>query len=254
MNILITNDDGIDSPGIYCLAKKFLNEGSIIISAPDRQRSASSHSITMHQPITAKKYNFFDLGCIAYAVSGTPVDCVKLAYEKLADERIDMVISGINDGGNLGTDVIYSGTVSAAIEGALLGIPSIAVSLSGRDKNRDYNTAADFAYLVYKKFIHENFVHGTVLNINVPNCQKDSIKGVIATSLGNLKYENNYQERKDDQGNINYWLAGDIVRTENGKTTDIFAVENNYVSVTPMHFELTKFQYIDTINQWFAEV
>jgi len=255
MNILITNDDGINSPGIYSLVKQFINEGNIIVSAPDRQRSASSHSITMHSPISAKKYNFHDLNCEAYSVSGTPVDCVKLGCEKLANNKIDIVLSGINDGANLGDDVIYSGTVSAAIEGAMLGIPSMAISLlSSEGTERDYSIAAKYAYIVYKKFLSSGFTSGTILNMNVPSCSESQIKGIIATSLGNRKYKNNYEERKDPRGNTYYWLAGDIVKTENGSTTDIYAVENNYVSVTPMHFELTKNSYIDTINSWFKEV
>lgn len=251
MNILITNDDGIDSPGIYSLVKEFIKEGNIYVSAPDRQRSACSHSITMHNTISAKKYDFYGLDCTAYAVSGTPVDCVKLACEKLIDVDIDVVLSGINDGGNLGTDVIYSGTVSAAIEGAMLNIPSIAVSLSGSGTDRDYSTSAEFAYKIYKSFIRENFIKGIVLNVNVPSCKREMIGGVIGTSLGIRKYSNNYQEKTDDQGNILYYLEGDIEVTENGKTTDIYAVDNNYISVTPMKLEFTKFEYIDIINSWF---
>jgi 5'-nucleotidase len=250
MNILITNDDGIDSLGIYALAKQFVNEGNIIVSAPDRQRSASSHSITMHMPITAKEVNFFDLDCKSFAVSGTPVDCVKLAYERLAGCNIDFVISGINDGENLGTDVLYSGTVSAAIEGALLDIPSMAVSLLYSKNEREYGTAARYAYIIYKKLVSETYIPGMVLNINVPSCKPDEIKGIAATSLGIRKYTNSYEERMDTQGNPYYWLAGDIVKNENGSTTDIFAVDNKYVSVTPMHYELTHYKYIDVINTW----
>lgn len=250
MNILITNDDGIDSQGIFKLAKEFMNEGNIIISAPDRQRSACSHSITMHTPITVKKISFFDIDCSAYAVSGTPVDCVKLAYEKFTDGKIDIIISGINNGANLGTDVLYSGTVSAAIEGAILNIPAIAVSLVEGSGQRDYSAAAFFTRLIYKKFVYENFKPGTILNINVPSCKQADIKGIAATSLGVRKYNNSYDERKDPRGNTYYWLAGDIAKTENNNTTDIYALDNNYVSVTPMHFEFTRFDYINTIKGW----
>ena len=254
MNILITNDDGISSPGIYALAKEFINEGNVIISAPDRQRSACSHSITMHEAISVSKYSFFDLNCTAYAVSGTPADCVKLAYDKLFDKKIDVVISGINDGGNLGTDVLYSGTVSAAIEGAILNIPSFAVSLVTNGNEPDFNTAAKYAHDIYIKFISNNFVNGITLNINIPSCKKQHIKGVLPTCLGNRRYINNYEEKKDTAGNTNYWLAGDLLKTDNGSTTDIFAVENNYVSVTPMHFELTKFDYLEVIKNWYVNV
>lgn len=254
MNILITNDDGINSQGIYALAKEFMNEGNVIVSAPDRQRSASSHSITMHRPISARKCSFHKLNCSAYAVTGTPVDCVKLAYEKLSDCRIDMVISGVNEGGNLGTDVLYSGTVSAAIEGAILDIPSIAVSLVKSKEEMDYETAAYYTHIIFNKFIAESPEKGMVLNINMPSCARSEIMGVIATSLGNRKYVNNYIEREDPRGNIYYWLAGDIVKTENESTTDIYAVENNYISITPMHFELTRFDYMENIRKWMINI
>lgn len=250
MNILITNDDGIDSQGIYHLVKEFVNVGNVIVSAPDRQRSACSHSITMHKPISVKEIKFFDLNCKAYAVSGTPVDCVKLAYEKIMNCDVDIIISGINDGANLGTDVIYSGTVSAAIEGSILGIPSIAVSLVEGKGERDYGVAAYYTKKIYDKFIYQDFKSGTILNVNIPFCKKDDIKGISATCLGIRKYYNSYEERKDPRGNTYYWLAGDIAKTENGNTTDIFAVENYYVSITPMHFEFTRFDYINIIKSW----
>jgi 5'-nucleotidase len=250
MNILITNDDGIDSQGIYSLVKKFTNKGNIVICAPDRQRSASSHSLTMHKPISMKKINLFGLECEAYSITGTPVDCVKLAYEKLFNGPIDLLISGINDGANLGTDVLYSGTVSAAIEGAVLGIPSIAVSLITKEGENDYANAANYANIISNKFLQHNFALGTILNINVPSCDGSQINGIMATSLGTIRYANSFEERKDPRGNSYYWLAGSIVTTDNEETTDVFAVSNNYVSVTPMHFELTKFEYLDIIKKW----
>lgn len=250
MNILITNDDGINCQGIYALTKEFIDEGNIIISAPDRQRSASSHSITMHESITAVESDFYNLGCRAYAVSGTPVDCVKLAFEKFAPDGIDLVLSGINDGGNLGTDVLYSGTVSAAIEGALLNLPSIAVSLCAGGSYRDYGMAAYYTRLIAKKYINESFKPGTVLNINFPACSREQLKGIAATTLGTIRYTNSYIEKVDREGNTHYQLAGTMLKTENGSATDIFAVENNYISVTPMHFEFTRYDYLDTIRKW----
>lgn len=250
MNILVTNDDGIDSEGIYSLVKELNTIGNIIVSAPDSQRSACSHSITMHGPITVRETKFHDIDCKAFAVSGTPADCVKLAYERLAGCSIDFVLSGINDGANLGTDVLYSGTVSAAIEGALLDIPSMAVSLLYGQVVRDYSVSAYFARKIFEKFTTEKYVPGTVININVPPCGMKDIKGISATTLGIRKYTNSYKEMKDEKGNLVYMMAGDIVKTENGSTTDIFAVENNYISVTPLHYELTKHDYIDIIKKW----
>lgn len=250
MRILITNDDGINSQGIFALAREFINEGEVIISAPDRQRSASSHSITMGNPITVKEHDFHGMDIKAYAVSGTPADCVKLALEKLIDGEVDAVVSGINDGANLGTDVLYSGTVSAAIEAALLDIPSMAVSQVMRTVKQDYSTAAYYARKIFKKMIGEDFKKGTVLNVNVPYCSREEIKGIMATGLGTVRYTNSYKEGFSPNGNRTYTLAGEIIKTDNGSTTDIYAVENKYISITPMHYELTKYDYIDSISEW----
>lgn len=249
MNILITNDDGIGSPGIYALAKEFMDEGEIVVSAPDRQRSACSHSMTIGEPIFASPVDFFGLPCKAYAVSGTPVDCVKLAYNIFSERKIDAVISGINNGGNLGTDVLYSGTVSAAIEGTILGIPSFAVSLANPGRESDYSTAALFAKQVYSKLKGASFLQGSVININIPYCPKEAIKGISATTLGVMRYNDSYEQIKDSKGKTYYVLSGDIIDLQNNESTDIHAVKNNYVSVTPMHLNLTGFDYLDDLKK-----
>lgn len=249
MNILITNDDGIDSPGIYALAKEFMDEGEIMVSAPDRQRSACSHSMTIGEPIFVSPVDFHGLSCKAYAVSGTPVDCVKLAYNIFSERKIDVIFSGINNGGNLGTDVLYSGTVSAAIEGTILGIPSFAVSLANSGRDSDYSTAAHFAKQIYNKLKGASFLEGSVININVPYCSMEAIKGISAATLGTMRYNDNYERIKDSKGNMYYVLSGDIIDLQNDETTDIHAIKNNYISVTPMHLDLTGFDYIDELKK-----
>lgn len=248
MNILITNDDGIDSPGIYALAKEFLDEGEILISAPDRQRSACSHSMTIGQPISVSQIDFHGLNCRAYAVSGTPVDCVKLAYNIFSKRKIDVVISGINNGGNLGTDVLYSGTVSAAIEGTILKIPSFAVSLYNLKMEGDYSSAAYFAKQIYKKLQGASFLNGMVTNINVPPCPMEDVKGISATTLGIMRYNDSY-ELKKSSSETSYVLSGDLIDLQNDEATDIYAVNNNYVSVTPMHLNLTGFDCLDSLQK-----
>lgn len=249
MNILITNDDGIDAQGIHFLAKAFMDMGKIIISAPDKQRSASSHAITIHEQINIKRVDFHNSNIEAYAVSGTPVDCVKLACDKLFQGSVDLILSGINHGANLGNDVLYSGTVSAAIEGTLLGVPSMAVSVAGVCEDEYLDTAAFYTRYIYDKCVKKSINKGTMLNINVPSCHRQEINGMIATCLGVRKYTNIFQERVDTSGNTSYLLRGEIDKVQNGETTDVYAVENSYISVTPMHFELTRFDLIDKINE-----
>ncbi|MCT4594700.1 MAG: 5'/3'-nucleotidase SurE [Anaeromicrobium sp.] len=249
MKILITNDDGIGAEGIYKLACELSKVGEIFIGAPDRQRSATGHGITMHEPLRARKVTFFDTDFEAWSISGTPADCVKLSIESLMDKRPDIVVSGINNGPNLGTDVLYSGTVSAAMEGVLLGSKGIAMSLAGF-KNLDYAYAAEFARKLVENLRDKDIPEDTLLNVNIPNCSEENIKGVEITNLGVRKYKSSYTERIDPRGERYFWLEGEIVPVENGGDTDIHAIENHVVSVTPLHFDLTKNSLIDEVKNW----
>lgn len=253
MKILVTNDDGIYAQGIYKLATALHKLGEVFIVAPDRQRSATGHAITMHDPLRAEKIKFFDKDFNAWSINGTPTDCVKLGIEALMKDKPDIVFSGINKGTNLGTDVLYSGTVSAAIEGAILGCPSVAVSLSdGKDLNYDY--AAEFCSYLVPKILQNPLPEDTLLNINIPNCKKENIKGVNITTLGVRKYKNSFVERIDPRGQSYYWLGGEIIEGNNKAGTDIYSLKNNNISITPIHFDLTKFELIEQLNNWKMEL
>ena len=207
MNILISNDDGIYSYGLYELAKRMTDLGKVTVVAPEREQSAISHAITMYQPLRCKKIKLYDLDIDAWRVNGTPADCVKLGIEMLLAKRPDLIISGINDGENIGTDIYYSGTVSAAIEGSLFNIPAIAVSYSKHSEG-DFSLAADISLDLIKQVLKNAKGGNILMNINIPSIENISqLKGVMITKLGVRRYKNNFVERKDPRGNSYYWLA-----------------------------------------------
>lgn len=252
MNVLLTNDDGIYSKGLISLAKMISKIAKIYIVAPDRERSAISHAITMHKPLRAKKVTIPEMPKHSieqcWKVNGTPSDCVKLAIEALLKNKPDLVLSGINKGANLGTDIMYSGTVSAAIEAAMAEIPAVAFSITSYNTiNYDYSTK--FAKKLCKK-IMENQLSNVLLNVNIPYLNKHKIKGVYITYLGQRKYKNVFVRRKDPRGKVYYWLAGDVVETTEDVGSDIWAVRNGYISITPLHFDLTKYSVIEDIRKW----
>ncbi len=245
--MLITNDDGIFAEGIYKLAVKLNEEYEVYVVAPDRQRSATGHAITMHHPLRANKVSLFDTNIEAWAVDGTPADCVKLAVEALLEKTPDLIISGINDGPNLGTDVLYSGTVSAAIEGAIHGIQSIAVSMAeSRDIN--YNLAVNYISKLLLNLKDKELPFDTLLNINVPNT--NFIKGVKITTLGIRRYKNSFIKRNDPRGKDYYWLGGEIIEEKQSSDSDVVAVNNGYISITPIHYDLTKYNFIEELKNW----
>ncbi len=255
MNVLLTNDDGVGAKGIEALVgcfKKKSGEGGverIAVVAPDRERSASGHAITMYNPIRVKEYDMFGEGVAGWSVDGTPADCVKLAMEALLDFTPDIVISGINSGPNLGTDILYSGTVSAAIEGILYEVPSIAVSLCSHCSD-DYAYAAEFTYKAAKLLLSNGLPGGTLLNINVPAAPREELKGVRVTRLGTRKYTNAFDRRIDPWGNRYYWLHGELVEPEGEEDSDWAAVRDNYVSVTPIHFDFTDYKLMKVLENW----
>ncbi|MDK2919113.1 MAG: 5/3-nucleotidase [Candidatus Petromonas sp.] len=249
MKILVTNDDGIFAEGIYKLAKNLNKYYDVRVVAPDRQRSATGHAITMHHPLRAKKIKFFDTDIHAWAVDGTPSDCVKLAIEALLTEKPDIVISGINDGPNLGTDVLYSGTVSAAIEGAIQGVQSVAVSMVGT-RNQNYDIGVQFSLSIVEQLKRKELPKDTLLNVNIPNCNGEDIQGVRITQLGIRKYKNSFIKRIDPRGQSYYWLGGEVIQEEQHDNSDVCSVEENYISVTPIHYDLTKFSLISELQKW----
>ncbi|MCR6546323.1 5'/3'-nucleotidase SurE [Dehalobacterium formicoaceticum] len=249
MKILITNDDGIQAEGIQALRRALSEIGTVNMVAPSYERSATGHGITVHKPIRAQKIKLKDSDQDHWSVVGTPADCVKLALETLLSEPPDLIVSGVNHGANLGTDVLYSGTVSAAIEGMINGLPSIAVSLDD-DALVDFSFAADFTARLCQLLRLKGFPSQTLLNVNVPGVEAQYIQGVRVTKLGDRRYTNTIESRKDPRGREYFWLAGDVINQEGDENSDVEAVKNNFVSVSPIHFDLTNYQVIDTIKSW----
>lgn len=249
MNVLLTNDDGIYSEGLIALADKISEVANVFIVAPDRERSATAHAITMHKPLRVDRANIPHYESNSWMVNGTPSDCVKLALECLLDIKPDIVLSGINKGPNLGTDVIYSGTVSAAIEATILGVPAVALSIAAYE-NVDYDYPARFAKKLCTQLSNFNFPKDFLINVNIPPLNEKDICGVCITHLGFRKYRNTFDKRKDPRGKIYYWLAGEVIENIEDVGSDVWAIKNNYISITPIHFDLTRYDIIDNIKKW----
>jgi 5'-nucleotidase len=241
-HILITNDDGIHAAGIQHLSQTLYENGGYKLSvvAPDRERSAVGHAITMHRPLRVEEVTFLhnpDLK--GWSVNGTPSDCVKLAVEAIFEDKPDLVISGINQGSNLGTDVLYSGTVSAAVEGLIMDIPSLAVSLTEHGDSYSYRFASRFICRLIQGLFKNRTLPVTLLNVNIP-ADVDNIKGAKVTSLGKRRYRNIFDKRTDPRGMIYYWLAGELVEDDpEDDDNDTRAVRDGCISVTPIQFSLT---------------
>lgn len=250
MRILLTNDDGIFAPGIITLYKELGTMAEVKVVAPDRERSATSHAITVHKPLRVEEVELNGEGK-GWAVTGTPSDCVKLALKALLTEEPDLVVSGINQGPNLGTDVLYSGTVSAAIEGILHGIPSLAVSLATFEENPSFATAARVTRNIVTQMNNRQLPPRTLLNINIPSVPYHKLKGIKVTRLGFREYENIFEARRDPRGKLYYWLGGEVVdRDEDMEELDTGAVKQCYVSVTPIHFDLTNYGLLKEVEAW----
>lgn len=248
MNVLITNDDGIMAEGIIELAKSMMSIANVYIVAPDSQRSATGHAITIHNPIMAKEV-FIDKKIKAYAISGTPADCVKIGIEALfKNVDIDLVLSGINNGANLGTDVVYSGTVSAAIEGLIQNKPSIAISYNEFNVSKEIykNASLNVVKIIQKLSEHMELFDDCVLNINIPNKE---IKGSKVTILGERKYENAIQERVSPHGQKYFWVGGKIKELQQEDNSDIIAVEEGFISITPINIDMTNKNKINILKK-----
>jgi len=240
MRILISNDDGIQAAGIRTLAARLAYDHEVYVIAPERERSATGHALTLHKPLRLEEVNLGFKVARAWETTGTPSDCVKIGLSEILQEKPDLVISGINNGPNLGADVLYSGTVSAAMEGAVLGYPSVAISLNnGNDGLADYTFAADFMAKFLPKIKEINFPKKTILNINIPAIPTADISGIQITRLGTRMYTDSYEKRVDPRGKTYYWLAGEVIQKIEEEGTDITAIRNNKISITPVTFEMT---------------
>ena len=236
MQILLTNDDGIFAPGLHAAWRALKNIGEVFVCVPDRPRSACSHSVTLHKPLRANVVETPD--GIAHTSNGTPADCVPLALLQLMETKPDLVISGINLGPNLGDDVHYSGTVAGAMEGLLNGIPSVAISLADWD-NANWQAATDFLQMFAPQIPHLQLAPDTFLNVNVPNLPQDQIKGVRVTSQGSRRYKGDVTRHEAPHVGVYYWRGGEILDRSETDNTDILAIANNFISVTPLHVNLT---------------
>jgi len=244
MRILLSNDDGYFAPGLACLADVLSEIAEIIVVAPERDRSGSSNSLTLDRPLSLhKSHNGF------YYVNGTPTDCVHLAVTGMLDVMPDMIISGVNSGANMGDDTIYSGTVAAATEGFLLGIPSLAVSLVG-SSNENYLTAARVAADMVKRFRENGVQSPVLLNINVPDIEYQKLEGIEVTRLGRRHKAEPVIKSKSPRGEILYWVGAAGAAQDAGKGTDFYAVQHNRVSVTPLQIDLTRYDQLDLITSW----
>ena len=245
--ILVTNDDGIFSPGIYALWEAMQEIGDVTIVAPDSEKSAVGHAITITDPIRVEKIQRKN-GFKGFAVKGTPADCVKIAGRSLMKSPPDIVVSGINSGANVGSNIIYSGTVSAATEGTILGIPSVAISLNSI-KGGDMTAAQKVAVTVVKKVLENGLPTGILLNVNVPYIPERAIKGYRITKQGKLVFKDRFEKREDPRGKFYYWMMGEIINDTDSES-DGYAIQNDYVSITPIHYQLTEESYIKTLESW----
>lgn len=249
MNILITNDDGIYAEGIYALCESLKKIGKVTVVAPDTERSAVGHAITLTDPLRVKKV-FLNGKFFGYATSGTPADCVKLAIRAIMKKKPDLVVSGINLGPNVGYSVLYSGTVSGATEGAILGIPSFAVSLT-TFTNPDYSFAAEFSRNLAKKILrYKNFPKGILLNVNIPAVPKSKIKGVRVVKQSGKAIEERFDRRVDPRRRIYYWLTGEAIKSDRKDDADIEAIRRNYVSITPLKCDMTDYNFLEMLKTW----
>jgi 5'-nucleotidase len=251
LKVLISNDDGIHANGIQTLARRLGQQYEVYVVAPDRERSATGHALTLHKPIRIEEVDLKFPGVKqAFAVSGTPSDCVKLALNALLDVEIDVLVSGINHGPNLGSDVIYSGTVSAALEGAIHGLPSIAVSLvNGFEKMADFSHGADFIANFLPTAMEKGIPAKSILNVNIPAVSLHHIAGVKVAELGTRMYTDSYERRIDPRGGVYFWLAGEIIETGESDESDVEAIRNNMVSISPVHYNLTNFNALTLLRE-----
>lgn len=252
--ILITNDDGFTAPGIMALVEAASEFGELMIVAPDSPQSGMGHAITINNPLRINSTHYFE-GHEAYNCSGTPVDCVKIGIYKLGKEnrKPDLVLSGINHGSNVSTNVLYSGTMSAAIEGAMSGIPSIGFSLLDYDLEADFTAAKYFVKKIVKEALTHPLKEGTCLNVNIPKLPLTEIKGIKVAKQAKAFWDDTFDERADPLKKNYYWLAGEFHNHDKGEDTDMWALENNYVSVVPTQYDLTAYNILKEIETQFAD-
>ncbi|MBW7867733.1 MAG: 5'/3'-nucleotidase SurE [Brumimicrobium sp.] len=247
--ILITNDDGIQAKGIKCLVEVAKNFGEVVIVAPDKPQSGMGHAITVNEILRMNKSDLYP-DYTAYSCTGTPVDCVKLAISEVIHGKPDLLLSGINHGENCASNVLYSGTMSAAVEGAMENIPSIGFSLMDFDSDADFTGAKWAVEKVIKQVFAGNFPSNVCLNVNIPQFPKDEIRGIKVCRQAKAYWKDTFDKRLDQFGKPYYWMKGDFNRDDWHEDTDIWALDNGYVSIVPTQFDMTAYQVIEELSNW----
>lgn len=250
MKILVSNDDGILAPGLAMLAEICQTVAQVTVVAPDREQSGTSHSLTMHRPLRPARRPDG-----SFQVDGTPTDCVLLALGALMPERPDFVFSGVNHGPNMGEDVLYSGTVAAAMEGVTLGVPSVAISFAGRASDLEtlHSFREPLTRLVHQIVAAPEFPTETLLNINLPPCGAPAVKGVKVTALGSRYFKESLTRMTDPWGREMFWIGGGSIHWTGGADSDHHAVAEGYISITPLHMDLTNYKLLETVRGWSLE-
>ena len=248
--ILVTNDDGINAPGIRTLISVVKNIGDVIVVAPDSPQSGMGHAITINSTLHSSRITPKNSEIIEYSCSGTPADCVKLAINELMPRKPDLCVSGINHGSNSSINVIYSGTMSAAIEAGIEGVPAIGFSLLDYSWNADFSHSKDFIRKITLNALNNGIPKGVVLNVNIPAVKKSDIKGVKICRQAKAYWVEEFDKRKNPLGQEYYWLTGKFVNKDQGEDTDEWALKNNYISIVPVEFDLTAHHAIQGLNEW----
>lgn len=247
--ILITNDDSIYANGIKSMVKMAQKVARVVVVAPDKPQSGMGHAITLNHPIRLQKTNIFE-GIESYATTGTPVDCVKLAIYEVLKNKPDLILSGINHGENSSSNVLYSGTMSAAIEGAMEGVPSLGISLSNYDSDANFLQYEAWIEKIISKTLSDGLPENTCLNVNIPNVIASDIKGVKICHQAHAFWEDRFDKRFDQFGRPYFWLTGEFSEISNDQNSDIFALNNNYISVVPTTFDLTNYAVLNQLKSW----
>jgi len=248
--ILVTNDDGITAPGIRTLISVMNEIGDVVVVAPDNPQSGMGHAITVNTTLRCNPITVDEGPQLEYSCSGTPADCVKMAVNEILNKKPDLCVSGINHGANSSINVIYSGTMSAAVEAGIEGVPAIGFSLLDYNWDANFEACKEFVRNITLNVLKNKLPDGVVLNVNIPNLKKEEIKGIkiCRQALGNWKED--FDKRVSPQGEDYYWLTGKFVNLDQGEDTDLWALENGYVSMVPVQFDLTAHHYIQKLNSW----
>jgi 5'-nucleotidase len=248
--ILVTNDDGISAPGIRTLIEVMQEIGTVIVVAPDSPQSAMGHAITINSTLHLNKVSTENAPVTEYSCSGTPVDCVKLAVNEILKQKPDLCVSGVNHGSNSSINVIYSGTMSAAVEAGIEGIPAIGFSLLDYDWNADFETFKPYIKKIALEVLQKGLPDSVVLNVNFPKRKPEDLNGIKICRQAKAMWEEKFDKRKTPQGKDYYWLTGEFVNQDKGEDTDEWALQNGYISVVPVQFDMTAHHAIQQLNDW----